>query len=161
MEVGGLPESRVPSVLFVCVKNGGKSQIAAALMRQMAGGRVEVLSAGTAPGSSLNGEALEAVSEVGASMDGESPKKIDADVLARVDRVVVLGSEAHVEPVSGMSGTIVTWETDEPSTRGIGGMQRMRLVRDDIAARVEVLLRELTDAPPGPARELPHLHEQV
>ena len=156
-----MPELRVPSVLFVCVKNGGKSQIAAALMRQMAGGRVEVLSAGTAPGSSLNGEALEAVSEVGASMDGESPKKIDADVLARVDRVVVLGSEAHVEPVSGMSGTIVTWETDEPSTRGIGGMQRMRLVRDDIAARVEVLLRELTDAPPGPARELPHLHEQV
>lgn len=156
-----MPELRVPSVLFVCVKNGGKSQIAAALMRQMAGGRVEVLSAGTAPGSSLNGEALEAVSEVGASMDGESPKKIDADVLARVDRVVVLGSEAHVEPVSGMSGTIVTWETDEPSTRGIGGMQRMRLVRDDIAARVEVLLRELTDAPPGPARDLPHLHEQV
>ena len=156
-----MPELRVPSVLFVCVKNGGKSQIAAALMRQMAGGRVEVLSAGTAPGSSLNGEALEAVSEVGASMDGESPKKIDADVLARVDRVVVLGSEAHVEPVSGMSGTIVTWETDEPSTRGIGGMQRMRLVRDDIAARVEDLLRELTDAPPGPARELPHLHEQV
>lgn len=161
MEVGRLPDSRVPSVLFVCVKNGGKSQIAAALMRQMAGGRVEVFSAGTAPGSSLNGEAVEAVSEVGASMDGESPKKLDADVLTRVDRVVVLGSEAYVEPVSGMAGSIVTWETDEPSSRGIGGMQRMRLVRDDIAPRVEDLLGELTDAPPGPARDLPLPHEQV
>jgi len=133
-----------PSVLFVCVKNGGKSQIAAALMRQLAGDQVEVWSAGTAPGGSLNAEAAEAVAEVGASMDGEHPKPIDPDVLGRVDRVVVLGSEAQVAPAPGMAGAIVTWETDEPSTRGIGGMERMRLVRDDIRARVEALLAELT-----------------
>lgn len=133
-----------PSVLFVCVKNGGKSQIAAALMRQLAGDTVEVFSAGTVPGGSLNSEALDAVGEVGASMDGEAPKPIDSAVLARVDRVVVLGSEARVEPMPGMAGSIVTWETDEPSARGIGGMERMRLVRDDIAARVQELLIELT-----------------
>lgn len=133
-----------PSVLFVCVKNGGKSQIAAALMRQLAQGRVEVFSAGTAAGTSLNAEAAEAVVEVGASMDGEHPKPVDPEVLGRVDRVVVLGSEAHVEPPPGMAGSIVTWETDEPSTRGIGGMERMRLVRDDIRGRVQALLAELT-----------------
>lgn len=138
--------SGVPSVLFVCVKNGGKSQIAAALMRQLAGDAVEVLSAGTAPGGSLNGEALETVGEVGASMAGEAPKAIDPAVLARVDRVVVLGSEARVEPVAGLAGSIVIWETDEPSARGIGGMERMRLVRDDIAARVQALFAELTHA---------------
>lgn len=138
-----------PSVLFVCVKNGGKSQIAAALMRQLAEGRVEVFSAGTAAGMTLNAEAAEAVAEVGASMDGEHPKPIDPDVLGRVDRVVVLGSEAQVESTPGMAGSIVTWETDEPSTRGVGGMERMRLVRDDIRARVEGLLAELT-ASTGP-----------
>lgn len=136
--------SQRPSVLFVCVKNGGKSQIAAALMRQLAGNRVEVSSAGTAPGASLNAEAVEVVAEVGASMSGEQPKPIDPDLLSRVDRVVVLGSEAQVAPAPGMAGSIVTWETDEPSTRGIGGMERMRLVRDDIRVRVEDLLAELT-----------------
>ncbi|MFZ1285861.1 MAG: FAD-dependent oxidoreductase, partial [Candidatus Phosphoribacter sp.] len=133
-----------PSVLFVCVKNGGKSQLAAALLRHLAGDEVEVHSAGTAPGGALNGESEQAVAEIGASMAGEHPKPIDPQLLARVDRVVVLGSEAQVEPVDGMRGTIETWETDEPSKRGIVGMERMRLVRDDIAARVAALHTELT-----------------
>ncbi|MEI2774661.1 MAG: arsenite efflux transporter metallochaperone ArsD [Tetrasphaera sp.] len=135
-----------PSVLFVCAKNGGKSQIAAALMRQLAGDGVEVLSAGTKPGPALNEESAAAVAEVGASLAGEQPKPIDPAVLARVDRVVVLGSEASVEPVAGMRARIETWETDEPSTRGIEGMERMRLVRQDIAARVGALYAELTGA---------------
>lgn len=134
-----------PSVLFVCVKNGGKSQIAAALMRHHAGDAVEVLSAGTKPGTELNTESEAAVAELGASMAGESPKMIDPEALRRVDRVVVIGSEAVVNPVDGMQGSIETWETDEPSERGIRGMERMRLVRDDIDARVRVLLTELTD----------------
>ncbi len=134
-----------PSVLFVCVKNGGKSQIAAALMRHVAGDRVDVMSAGTEPGGALNSEAEQAVAEVGASMAGEFPKPIDSTVLARADRVVVLGSEAHVEPMDGMAGSIVTWETDEPSARGITGMERMRLVRDDISERVRALVTELSD----------------
>lgn len=132
-----------PSVLFVCVKNGGKSQIAAALMRRLGG--VDVFSAGTAPGSALNAESEAAVAEVGASMSGEVPRPIDPTVLAGVDRVVVLGEEAVVDPVDGMRGPIETWITDEPSLRGIGGMDRMRLVRDDIAARVERLHAELLE----------------
>ncbi len=144
MEVGWLSGPGRPSVLFVCVKNGGKSQLAAAQMRQLAGEQVQVFSAGTAPGGQVNRESEQALAEVGASMEGEFPKPIDPSVLARVDRVVVLGSEATVEPVTGMVGTIETWDTDEPSTRGIGGMERMRLVRDDIAVRVEALFTELT-----------------
>jgi arsenate-mycothiol transferase len=134
--------------MFVCVKNGGKSQIAAALMRHLAGSAVEVYSAGTAPGGALNAEAGEAVAEVGASFEGEQPKAIDPALLVEVDRVVVLGSEAQVERVPGMRGEIVTWETDEPSLRGIGGMERMRLVRDDIDARVRELYAELVPASP-------------
>ncbi|WP_068399648.1 arsenate-mycothiol transferase ArsC [Kribbia dieselivorans] len=139
-------ENARPAVLFVCVKNGGKSQMAAALMRQRAGDTVEVHSAGTKPGSALNAQSEESVVEVGASMGREHPKPIDPEVLARVDRVIVLGSEATVDPVPGMRAAIETWETDEPSERGIEGMERMRLVRDDIATRVEALYGELAGA---------------
>lgn len=133
-----------PSVLFVCVKNGGKSQMAAALMRQHAGNAVDVYSAGTRPGSKLNEESRRSVERVGASFDGESPKALDADLMAQVDRVVLIGGEAQVEPVAGMRGTITRWETDEPSLRGIEGDERMDLVRDDIDARVRALRDQLT-----------------
>ena len=136
--------SAAPSVLFVCVKNGGKSQMAAALLRHHAGDAVEVHSAGTKPGSAINALSADVVAEVGADMSAGFTKPIDPALLARVDRVVVLGEEAVVEPVPGMAGTITTWVTDEPSERGIEGAERMRLVRDDIDARVRTLLDDLT-----------------
>lgn len=132
-----------PSVLFVCIKNGGKSQMAGALMRLEAGDAVDVHTAGTKPGSSLNAQSVEALAEVGADVDGEFAKAIDPALLARADRVVVLGSEAVLEPVPGMRAEIETWETDEPSSRAIEGMERMRLVRDDIRARILRLRSEL------------------
>lgn len=130
-----------PAVLFVCVKNGGKSQIAAALMRQLAGPQIEVHSAGTKPGTQLNALSLEALDEVGASTEGEAPKPIDPDLLARMDFVVTLGEDAQVDPVPGPH--FVTWVTDEPSERGIDGIERMRLVRDDVASRVAALATQL------------------
>jgi len=133
-----------PTVLFVCVKNGGKSQMAAALARHRAGDAVEVHSAGTRPGGAINALSADVVAEVGADMSGETPRAIDPGLLRRADRVVVIGGEARVEPVEGMRGTIETWETDEPSERGIEGAERMRLVRDDIDARVQALLAELS-----------------
>jgi arsenate-mycothiol transferase len=136
-----------PSVLFVCAKNGGKSQMAAALMEHHAAGAVEVHSAGTRPGERTNALSAEVIAEAGADMSGGRPKPIDPALLARVDRVVVLGEEAVVEPVPGMAGTIETWHTDEPSTRGIEGIERMRLVRDDIDARVRELLADLAGTP--------------
>ncbi|MGW4632402.1 arsenate-mycothiol transferase ArsC [Nocardia sp. NPDC004415] len=134
--------STTPSVLFVCVKNGGKSQMAAGLMRAVADGRVEIHSAGTEPGTSINTLSAQSLLEVGVDIRAEIPKPIDPALLRSVDLVVTLGREAHVEPVEGVR--IINWDTDEPSERGIDGIERMRLVRDDIAARVENLLTELT-----------------
>ncbi|MCX0275086.1 hypothetical protein NLM24_31225 [Nocardia zapadnayensis] len=70
-----------------------------------------------------------------------APKPVDPQLLATVDVVVVMGREARLDP--GADIEVRTWETDEPSTRGIEGIERMQLVRDDIAARVEALLPEL------------------
>lgn len=138
-----MPESESPSVLFVCVKNGGKSQLAAALMRHRAGDSVVVHSAGTRPGPALNQQAVASLQQVGITVEGEYPKRTDPKILETVTRVVVLGTEAVVDPVDGMEGLIETWETDEPSTRGIEGAERMQLIRDDIDARVQELLAEL------------------
>ncbi len=130
-----------PSVLFVCVKNGGKSQMAAGLMRAAAGGTVEVHSAGTKPGSSVNTLSAESLLEVGVDLTGEQPKPIVPALLARMDYVITLGSEAEVDVVDGPR--FENWDTDEPSERGIDGIERMRLVRDDIAARVDDLASRL------------------
>jgi arsenate-mycothiol transferase len=130
-----------PSVLFVCVKNGGKSQMAAGLMRQVTGDTVDVYSAGTKPGAAVNALSAESLDEVGVDISGETPRLIELQLVQNVDIVVTLGREAHVEPVPGTR--FENWDTDEPSERGIDGIERMRLVRDDIAARVADLVERL------------------
>ena len=134
---------RRPLVLFICTRNAGKSQMAEAITRLYAGDRVEVHSAGTMPKGSINRTSAATVAEIGASMEGAVSKGIDPGMLRRADRVVVLGTEANVDAVPGMRSEPEIWVTDEPSHRGIEGMERMRLVRDDIAARVRALLRDL------------------
>ncbi|OKX92663.1 low molecular weight phosphatase family protein [Corynebacterium glutamicum] len=133
-----------PSVLFVCVGNGGKSQMATALAKKHAGDALEIHSAGTKPGTKLNQQSLESIAEVGADMSQGFPKGIDQELIKRVDRVVILGAEAQLEMPIDANGTLQRWVTDEPSERGIEGMERMRLVRDDIDARVQNLIAELT-----------------
>ncbi len=134
-----------PSVLFVCVKNAGKSQMAAGLMRKVAGGTVDVYSAGTTPGTALNVLSAQSLAEVGVDITDQSPKLIDPQVVRDVDVVVTLGRAAHVEPVAGTR--FENWDTDEPSERGIDRIERMRLVRDDIAARVTDLAAHLAHRP--------------
>lgn len=129
------------SVLFVCVGNGGKSQMAAALAARHAP-EWEIHSAGTKPGSKLNTESVEAIAEVGADMSGGTPKGIDEKLLRRVDHVIILGDDAELELPADAAGTLERWSTDEPSLRGITGMERMRLVRDDIDARVQALVKK-------------------
>ncbi|PVA72279.1 low molecular weight phosphatase family protein [Mycobacteroides abscessus] len=131
-----------PSVLFVCVRNGGKSQMAAGLMRKEAGDLIDAHSAGTDPGEAINQLSAQTLLEVGADMSGEHPKPIDPALLRTVDRVVILGREAKINPVDGVQ--IEYWDTDEPSERGIDGIERMRLVRDDIAARVRQLAADMS-----------------
>ena len=135
-----------PSVLFVCVRNSGKSQMAAGLMRKAAGGRVVAHSAGIDPGEKVNALSAQALAEVGVDIAGEVPTPIDPDVLRTVDVVVTLGREAKVDVPDGV--TFQNWDTDEPSERGIDGIERMRLVRDDIDNRVLALVEELTGSHP-------------
>jgi arsenate-mycothiol transferase len=133
-----------PSVLFVCVHNAGKSQMAAALMRAKAGETINVLSGGTHPGDGLNEHARIAAEELGASMDGEYPKEITGEVFMNVDRIVILGNEAKLTAMDGMHGTIETWLTPEPGPEVGDKLAQTRIVRDDIARRVEDLYNELT-----------------
>jgi arsenate-mycothiol transferase len=136
-----VPADGQPSVMFVCVKNAGKSQMAAGLMRKIAGDTVHVYSAGTKPGEAINSLSAQTLAEVDIDITDEKPKPIDAQLLRDVDVVVTLGPEAHIDPTPG--ARIERWDTDEPSERGIDGIERMRLVRDDIAARVADLYARL------------------
>lgn len=131
-----------PGVLFVCVKNGGKSQMAGALMRHHAGNRINVFTAGTNPGTEINQQSAQSLAELNISLDGEYPKPITEDILKKVDLIIILGKEAVITPVPGIQ--IRTWDTDEPSLRGIEGSERMALIRDDIENRVQQLLSEMT-----------------
>lgn len=137
-----MAESTPPSVLFVCVKNGGKSQMAAGLMRRLAQDTVIVYSAGTKPGSSVNTLSARALQEVGVDITGEQPTPVDYQLARDVDLVVTLGREVQLDPLPGTR--VENWDTDEPSERGIDGLDRMRLIRDDIAARVHQLHTTLT-----------------
>ena len=130
-----------PSVLFVCVKNGGKSQMAAGLMRKLAGDTVDVHSAGTKPGTAINSLSAQSLLEVGVDITAEHPKPIDPRLVRDVDVVVTLGREAHVDPVPRTQ--FENWDTNEPSHRGIDGIEHMRLIRDDIAGRVQLLAQQL------------------
>lgn len=138
-----MPETK-PSVLFVCVHNAGKSQMAAALMRAKAGESVTVLSGGTNPGDALNEPARLAAAELGASMDGEYPKEITDEVFMGVDRIVILGNEAKLKHRDGMQGSIETWLTPEPGPEAGDKLAQTRIVRDDIAPRIDDLYNEFT-----------------
>ncbi|ACV09891.1 arsenate-mycothiol transferase ArsC [Jonesia denitrificans] len=120
----------------------GSNPMAAALMRQVAGDSVSVASAGTKPGDTLNGLAVESLEAVGASVEGERPKLLTEGMMQAADRMIVLGEEAQLPQVDGV--TVERWITDEPSERGIDGRERMDLVRDDIATRVQALTDALT-----------------
>ena len=143
--------SAKPSALFVCVKNGGKSQMAAGILRDAAGDRIVVHSAGTEPGTELNTLSVESLQEINIDIRNEKPKPIDPVLLREVSVVILLGNEAKLENEDGI--TVQRWDTDEPSERGIDGIERMRLIRDDIATRVDHFANELL------ARPRPTTHE--
>lgn len=131
-----------PKVLFVCVRNGGKSQMAAGLLRHSAGDTAVVSSAGTDVGPSLNALSVQVLAENSVDIADQRTRQLTPELIADADLIITLGQEAVVDP--GGSGTPVeNWDTDEPSTRGIDGIERMRLVRDDIAAKVQDLVDRL------------------
>lgn len=130
-----------PRVLFICVKNGGKSQMAAGLMSNVAGDSIEVVSGGTKPGTSLNQLSVDSLAEWNIDISDGTPKPVTPADLEAADVVVTLGREATVHAPE--STEVENWDTAEPSERGIEGIERMRLVRDDISDRVTDLMKRL------------------
>ncbi len=130
-----------PSVLFVCVHNAGRSQMAAGWLRHLAGEAVEVRSAGSAPAGTINPVAVEAMREVGIDITGQQPKKLDWDTAQACDVIVTMGCGDACPVFPGKR--YEDWKLDDPAGQGIDAV---RPIRDDIRARVEKLLGELATA---------------
>ena len=129
-----------PTVLFVCVHNAGRSQMAAGFMRQLGAGRVEVLSAGSAPKDSINPIAVEAMAEVGIDIANNTPKVLTTEAVKESDAVITMGCGDVCPFYPGKR--YEDWVLDDPAGQGI---ESVRVIRDDIKARVEKLLSELLD----------------
>lgn len=130
--------SEKPSVLLICRRNGGKSQMADGLMHKEAGKRINAYSAGTEPGKAINQLSAESLLEVGVDIPSEHPKPIYSELLRNVDRVIIVGQKAKLPAAEGVN--VEYWDTDEPSERGI---ECMRLIRDDITDRIQRLAADL------------------
>jgi arsenate reductase (thioredoxin) len=130
--------STKPSVLFVCVHNAGRSQMAAGFMTHLGQGRVEVLSAGSAPKDSINPIAVEAMAEIGIDISHNSPKVLTTDAVEQSDAVITMGCGDVCPFYPGKR--YEDWVLDDPAGQGI---ESVRVIRDEIKARVEALLAEL------------------
>ena len=127
-----------PSAMFVCVHNAGRSQMAAGFLTALSGGQVEVRSAGSAPATSLNPVAVEAMAELGIDITDQHPKILTPDAVEASDVVITMGCGDVCPYFPGVR--YEDWELDDPAGQPI---EKVREVRDDIRRRVEQLLREL------------------
>lgn len=127
-----------PSVLFVCVHNAGRSQMAAGWLRHLAGDAVEVRSAGSAPAETINPAAVEAMREVGIDITDQIPKLLEYDTVEASDVVITMGC-GDVCPVFP-GKRYEDWKLDDPAGKGVGAV---RPIRDEIKARIEHLLADL------------------
>jgi len=132
------PVAAKPTVLFVCVHNAGRSQMAAAYMRHLSKGRVEVLSAGSAPKDSINPQAIEVMNEEGIDIASEQPKILTTDAVVASDVVITMGCGDTCPFYPGKR--YEDWVLDDPAGQSI---EVVRRIRDEIKKRVEVLLSEI------------------
>jgi arsenate reductase (thioredoxin) len=127
-----------PTVLFVCIHNAGRSQMAAAYLRRIGGGRIAVYSAGSEPAERLNPMAVAAMAEEGIDLAGEQPKILTTDAVRAADVVITMGCGDTCPIFPGKR--YEDWELDDPAGRPIEDVRR---IRDDIRRRVEHLVTEL------------------
>ena len=130
-----------PVVLFVCVHNAGRSQMAAAFLEELAGDLVEVRSAGSLPADALNPVAVEAMAEVGIDIAGRAPRLLEESDARRADVVVTMGCGDACPVFPGKR--YLDWDLDDPAGRPL---EEVRRIREDVRVRVELLVRELTRA---------------
>ena len=134
--------SSAPQVLFVCVHNAGRSQMAAALLNHHAAGRVTVRSAGSAPADAINPTVREAMAEVGIDISAERPKLLTRDAVETSDVVITMGCGDACPIYPGKR--YLDWQLPDPAGKGI---EAVRPIRDEIDTRVRDLLAELTTNP--------------
>jgi arsenate reductase len=133
--------SDLPEVLFVCVHNAGRSQMAAALLHHHAQGRVTVRSAGSAPAASINPAVAEAMAELGLDLSQEFPKPLTDDAVQAADVVITMGCGDACPVYPGKR--YLNWELDDPAGKDV---EHVRPIRDEIDRRVTALLAELVPA---------------
>jgi arsenate reductase (thioredoxin) len=127
-----------PSVLFVCVHNAGRSQMAAALLERAAGDRVEIRSAGSAPADELNPAVVDAMREVGIDLADRTPKRLSEEAVRDADVVITMGCGDACPIFPGKR--YLDWELDDPAGRSL---EQIRPIRDEIDRRVRSLAGEL------------------
>ncbi|MFJ2032252.1 arsenate reductase ArsC [Streptosporangium sp. NPDC087985] len=132
----------VPSVLFVCVHNAGRSQMAAAFLTHLTQGRVQVRSAGSAPADAVNPAVVEAMKETGIDISAEIPKVLTTDAVRASDVVITMGCGDTCPIFPGKR--YLDWQLDDPAGQGVDAV---RPIRDEIEARVRTLIADLTPAP--------------
>lgn len=126
------------TVLFVCVHNAGRSQMAAGFLEHLAGDRVHVLSAGSLPADAVNPMAVAAMAEVGIDIAGRRPRVLEADEVRRSDVVITMGCGDACPVFPGTR--YLDWDLDDPSGRSL---EEIRGIRDEIRRRVEALIADL------------------
>ncbi|ONH55431.1 heat-shock protein HtpX [Frankia sp. CcI49] len=131
-----------PSVLFVCVHNAGRSQMAAGWLTHLAAGRIEVRSAGSAPADQINPTAVAAMAEVGIDITHETPKILTIDAVEASDVVITMGCGDACPVFPGTR--YEDWKLDDPAGQGIDAV---RPIRDEIHSRVQKLIDELLPTP--------------
>jgi arsenate reductase (thioredoxin) len=131
--------NHVPEVLFVCVHNAGRSQMAAALLHHLARGTVRVTSAGSTPAAEINPNARAAMAEIGIDLSGELPKKLTTDAVETADVVITMGCGDACPVFPGKR--YLDWQLPDPAGKTL---DEIRPIRDQINHRVHTLLAELT-----------------
>jgi arsenate reductase len=127
-----------PSVLFVCVHNAGRSQMAAGFLTHLGGGRVEVRSAGSIPGDQVNPSAVAAMAEVGIDISDQRPKILTTDAVQTSDVVITMGCGDACPIYPGKR--YLDWDLDDPAGQGV---EAVRPIRDEIKTRIQALLGDL------------------
>ena len=136
-----MPE-QIPEVLFVCVHNAGRSQMAAALLDRRAAGRITVRSAGSAPGETINPGVVEALDEIGIDIRKELPKPLTDEGVRAADVIVTMGCGDACPVYFGKR--YLDWALDDPAGRSL---EEIRPIRDEIDRRVQALVAELVGEP--------------
>ncbi|WP_328936532.1 arsenate reductase ArsC [Streptomyces tauricus] len=127
-----------PSVLFVCVHNAGRSQMAAAFLAHLAGDRIEVRSAGSAPANTVNPAVVEAMAEVGVDVSTQTPKILTVEAVQSSDVVITMGCGDACPVFPGKR--YLDWQLDDPAGQGV---EAVRPIRDTIETRVRELIAEV------------------